>query len=101
MLKNMDMKQVSIVVLLDMSKAFDSIRHNLLLSKLRKIDIGKSAFAWFESYLSMCTQVVRLQDTISTSLPLSVGVPQGSIFIHNICKRNPVGSQKLQIHGLC
>ena len=78
-LKNMDMKQVSVVVLLDMSKAFDSIRHDLMLSKLRKAGAGDSAIAWFESYLSRRTQTVKIQDTLSTSLPLSVGVPQGSI----------------------
>ena len=76
-LKNMDMKQVSVVVLLDMSKAFDSIRHDLMLSKLRKAGAGDSAIAWFESYLSRRTQTVKIQDTLSTSLP--VGVPQGSI----------------------
>ncbi|CAB4022194.1 Hypothetical predicted protein, partial [Paramuricea clavata] len=78
-LKNMDMKQVSVVVLLDMSKAFDSIRHDLMLSKLRKVGAGDSAITWFESYLSRRTQTVKIQDTLSTSLPLSVGVPQGFI----------------------
>ena len=73
------MKQVSIVVLLDLSKAFDRIRHDLMLTKLRQAGVAESAIAWFQSYLSMRTQVVKLQDTISTSLPLSVGVPQGFI----------------------
>jgi hypothetical protein len=62
-----------------MSKAFDSIRHDLMLSKLRKAGAGDSEIAWFESYLSRRTQTVKIQDTLSTSLPLSVGVPQGSI----------------------
>ena len=75
----MNMKQISIVVLLDMSKAFDRIRHGLMLTKLRQAGVAESAIAWFQCYLSMRTQFVKLQDTISTSLPLSVGVLQGFI----------------------
>ena len=62
-----------------MSKAFDSIRHDLMLCKLRKSGVSESACTWFESYLSQCQQVVKFQNTVSVSLPLTVGVPQGSI----------------------
>ena len=79
LLKNMDEKQISIVVLLDMSKAFDSIRHDILLSKLRSIGLADSALAWFQSYLCSRKQVVRMGSTLSDPLTLSVGVPQGSI----------------------
>ena len=44
----MDQKKISVVVLLDMSKAFDSIRHDLMLRKLRKSGVSESACAWFE-----------------------------------------------------
>ena len=66
---------VIVIVLLDMSKAFDSIRHDLMLCKLRKSGVSESACAWFESYLSQCQQVVKIQDTLSSPLPLTVGVP--------------------------
>ena len=62
-----------------MSKAFGSIRHDLMLCKLRKAGVSESACAWFESYLSHRQQVVKIQDTLSSPLPLTVGVPQGSI----------------------
>ena len=75
----MDQKKISVVVLLDMSKAFDSIRHDLMLRKLRKSGVFESACAWFESYLSQRQQVVKFQNTVSDPLPLTVGVPQGSI----------------------
>ena len=75
----MDQKKISVVVLLDMSKAFDSIRHDLMLRKLRKSGVSESACAWFESYLSQRQQVVKFQNTVSDPLPLTVGVPQGSI----------------------
>ena len=44
--------EVSAVVLLDMSKAFDSFRHNILLQKLQQIGITSSSLEWFHSYLS-------------------------------------------------
>ncbi|XP_022792245.1 uncharacterized protein LOC111331405 [Stylophora pistillata] len=56
-LKNMDDKKVSVVVLLDMSKAFDSIRHDLMLSKLRSIGVFNAACHWFGSYLSQRNKV--------------------------------------------
>ena len=52
LLQVMDDKKVSIMVLLDMSKAFDSIRHDVLLSKLQSLDFSQSALDWFLSYLS-------------------------------------------------
>ena len=56
----MDQKQISFVVLLDMSKAFDSVWHDLLLLKLRQLGMSNSAHAWYESYLSSRSQVVKL-----------------------------------------
>ena len=78
-LNNMDQKKISVDVLLSMSKAFDSIRHDLMLRKLRKSGVSESACAWFESYLSQRQQVVKFQNIVSGPLPLTVGVPQGSI----------------------
>ena len=75
----MDEKKVSLVVLLDMSKAFDSINHELLLSKLRKIGVSTSAHKWFKSYQIDRSQVVKIEDTTSKALPLELGVPHGSI----------------------
>ena len=77
-LKNMDDKKVSVIVLLDVSKVFDSIRHDLM-SKLRSIRASNAACNWFESYLSQRNQVVNIANCISDPLPLTVGVPQGSI----------------------
>ena len=70
---------MSVIVLLDMSKAFDSIRHDLMLRNLRNAGVSELACAWFESYLSQHQQVVKIQDTLSSPLPLTVGVLQGSI----------------------
>ena len=78
LLNNMDHGKMSVIVLLDMSKAFDSIRHDLMLRKLRNTGVSELACAWFESYLSR-QQVIKIQDTLSSPLPLTVGAPQGSI----------------------
>ena len=45
-------KKVSVIVLLDMSKAFDSMRHDLMLSQLQSIGVSNAACDWFGSYLS-------------------------------------------------
>ena len=79
LLQAMDDKKVSIMVLLDMSKAFDSIRHDILLSKLQSLDFSQCALDWFQSYLSDRQQCVRIGDAVSKVLPLEFGVPQGSI----------------------
>ena len=79
LLNNMDQKEISVILPLDMSKAFDGIRHDLMLHKLRKAGVSESARAWFRSYLSQRQQVVKFQNTVSHPLFLTVGVPQGSI----------------------
>ena len=78
-LKAIDEKSASLLVLLDMSKAFDSLNHNLLLEKLRKLGLKASVTSWFSSYLSSRYQRVRYEDSLSELLPLTNGVPQGSI----------------------
>ena len=65
LLQAMDNKKVSIMVLLDMSKAFDSIRHDILLSKLQNLDFSQGALNWFQSYLSNRQQCVRIGDAVS------------------------------------
>ena len=78
-LKAMDEKLVTIMVLIDFSKAFDSINHNILLDKLWNIGMTPGAIKWFSSYLTNRSQRVRLGESLSQRLPLSHGVPQGSI----------------------
>ena len=51
-LEAIDKKKSTAFVLLDMSKAFDSIHHNILFDKLRDAGVSTLAFRWFHSYLS-------------------------------------------------
>ncbi|CAB3980661.1 Hypothetical predicted protein [Paramuricea clavata] len=77
-LKAIDQKKVT-VILLDMSKASDSINHNILLAKLEDVGVSSKCLGWFKSYLSKRYQAVRINSTLSEKLPVVSGVPQGSI----------------------
>ena len=78
-LEAMDRKQVTALVLLDLSKAFDSIDHMSLLKKLRAMGTSKEAIEWFRSYLTGRKQSVRIGCETSEPRLISYGVPQGSI----------------------
>ena len=71
--------EVSAVVMLDMSAAFDVVDHEILLGKLQLFGLDTSATTWFESYLTGRTQQVLIDGSLSDSLELEAGVPQGSI----------------------
>jgi retron-type reverse transcriptase len=75
----MDDKEVVAVVLLDLSKAFDSIDHALLLEKLQALGVSNDALRWFKSYLTERQQAVPIGSTLSETRTLNYGVPQGSI----------------------
>lgn len=68
-----------ILVLLDYSKAFDKVNHSMLLALLRYVGLSDSAVLLLESFLSNRAQIVKLNNVSSSSLPVRVGVPQGSI----------------------
>ena len=72
-------KNIAIAVFLDLSKAFDSINHNILLKKLEHYGIRNKELSFFKSYLSDRFQYVCCNDTCSNLLPMSMGVPQGSV----------------------
>ena len=66
-------------VLLDLSKAFDLVNHNILIQKLKSYKFSPSAIAWFESYLSNRSKQVHISGKLSTPMALNAGVPQGSV----------------------
>ena len=76
LLSNIDKKLVSIVALLDLSAAFDTIDQDILLSRLKhSFGFHGKVLDWFTSYLSDRIQFVCVDNIMSASSPLTFGVP--------------------------
>ena len=71
--------EVTLLVLLDYSKAFDCANHRLILAKLKKLGFHKEALDWIHSYLFGRSQQVCTDNKTSTWKEMINGVPQGSI----------------------
>lgn len=66
-------------VMLDFSKAFDTVHHEILLGKLERYGIRGLSLCWLRSYLSNRSQFVSVNGKDSSPLPINTGVPQGSL----------------------
>ena len=78
-LKLFDQKKVAIATFMDLSKAFDCVNHNILLSKLKRYGIHENALQWINSYLLDREHFVSWNQMHSPPLNLNIGVPQDSI----------------------
>ena len=79
LLRKADRGKISLLVLLDISAAFDTVDHGILLGRLSELGIGGLAFAWLRSFLEDCPQRVQLGESVSAPWNSNCGVPQGSI----------------------
>jgi hypothetical protein len=75
----MDTKKVTILTLLDFSKAFDSVNFEIVLKTLSSLNFSDSSLSWFRSYLYERKQMVCFNNDNSSLLQLENGVPQGSV----------------------
>ena len=84
LVKNIQDKKYTVTLFLDLSKAFDTLEHNVIFNKMEKYGIRGTALNWFKSYLCNRHQRVRINagengtNTISDTFPVTYGTPQGS-----------------------
>ena len=78
-LSNLNSNRGTILVLLDMSSAFDTLNHTLLIHRLASIGISGTPLDWLTSYISNRSSSVRIHSHSSPYQPITHGVPQGSV----------------------
>ena len=92
-LKAMKRGEVTLAVLADFSKAFDTVDFEILMKKLHSLRFSKRTLMILSSYLSNRNQFVQIDDVLSDMLTVTNGVPQGSIlgpvlfniYVHDMC----------------
>ena len=111
MLRAMDNQRITCLILLDLSAAFDTFSHHLLLNRLKhRFCIHGTVLKWFRSYMTDCSQKITLANTNNNKLAFSKqailkqGVPQGSVLgpilftlytspLGDICRKHDVSFQ--------
>ena len=80
LLAALDNQEVSCLILLDLSAAFDTVSYKLLLNCLKyQFGFGGNIFEWIQDYLSNHIQPVKADDSKSEPVKLKYGIPQGSV----------------------
>ena len=77
--KDKDNKMSTSSIFIDLTKAFDTVDINILLTKLKKIGIQNTELNWFKNYLNGRTHTCKIGEKFSNFLASKIGVPQGSI----------------------
>ena len=98
-LNGMDRAEISLLTLVDLSRCFDVVSHETLLSKLELLQISTG---WFRSYLTEHEQRVRVGDKLSESLPIQIGCFQGTCLgplLYNIASNDLSCHIPSQING--
>ena len=75
----MKKREVTLMVLADYAKAFDTVCFKFVIKKMYTLGFSKDFLKWVLSYLSNRTQFVQIDDRASTSEIIDFGIPQGSI----------------------
>lgn len=78
-LQNIDKGLLTGMTFLDLSKAFDTLDHSIMLKKLSALGFANSTSVWFKEYLTDRSQSIIVNGAVSNPQPIHFGVPQGSI----------------------
>ncbi len=107
MFESMDKQEVTLLVMLDLSAAFDTVSHTILFDTLEsQFGISGTVLAWFKSYLSNRKQRILIgNDVLSDDFSLNCGVPQGSclgpvlfiLYINSLY--NVISTHLPKVHG--
>ena len=79
LLTTLDDNQCIKMVLLDLSSAFDTINHGILINRLYYLGISDAPLLWFKYYLSNRSSSVQIVELLSSPIPVTCGVPQRSV----------------------
>ena len=77
--EELDKGELPLAIFIDLSKAFDTLDHQILLAKLKYYGLHGTSLEWFNSYLTDRSQFVQIDNTNSQRKNIKTGVPQGSI----------------------
>ena len=77
--KQLDNNKVTCSIFLDIKKAFDCVNHEIILKKIYRYGFRGQIFNLLTNFLQSRTQSVLIQDALSSPLPITCGVPQGSV----------------------
>ena len=80
-LKAMKRVEITLAVMTDFSKAFDTVAFEKVLSKLHLMGFSRTALQWIASYLTDRKQFVQVDDRSSAQISITYGVPQGSVLV--------------------
>ena len=77
-----DNHQFTIMMLQDLSAAFDTVNHSIFINRLENcVGVTSKVLRWYKSYLLGPSQSVVIDDATSESLGTQIGVPQGSVWL--------------------
>ena len=74
----MDGGLINGILFLDLKKAFDTVDHKILISKLEYYVVRGTSLRWFQSYLFQRKQICKIKLTMSEPQNITCGIPQGS-----------------------
>ncbi len=76
---SLDEKHHCACLFIDLTKAFDTVDHEILLDRLRSVGLSDNVVSWFNAYLKGRIQCVQVEGIKSDLMEVGMGVPQGSV----------------------